>query len=866
MRLFGYYAWHSFLNQLKKLFRTWVMIFLIVCMVIGGLVGVGASMIADMNGDTEQIEPEEAVESSPETMDIQTAQITELVVGGIILAVLMFEALSADKNGSRIFLPADVNLLFASPMQPQSVLMFRVTTQMGASLLASLYLAFQIPNLVFNLGMSMLAALALIATWCLTLVIGKLLQVLLYTVCSTHIKLKTFLRRGVYGILAVIAGGYLAYWKVSGSEALEAAFDFFNNPVTRYIPVWGWLKGLCVFAMEENLTAVLLCLGAAVAGGGVLAYIIWNVKADFYEDAMAKSEETAELLERAKSEKTVIVKRKKDRSNRLKRDGMHYGAGANMFFFKSLYNRFRFAHFGIFTKTSETYLVAAVGVSILCRFILKTEGLLPVALTLAGLSFFRALGNPLEQDTDMDHFILIPESTWKKLFWSLMGGTANCFLDVLPAMAVAVILLGANPLTALAWIPVIVSVDFFSTTVGAFINLSVPVSAGKIVKQFVQVIFIYFGLLPDIAVISVGLVTNHTAIAMIGASVLNVGLGLLFFALTPLFLEPKDGKKYPMEQKFSGNLQISKSHFSKLGLGCFAILGVASILQVLIVKLFPQWLELPWGVWICTFAPIYLAAVPVGMMIIYSVPARPIQCRSIKIGGYLVLFFIAVFMMYAGNLVGTILTMLLQAAFGISIANPIMNYATGNEVLPKLLFMVILAPVLEEYIFRKQLIDRMHVYGQKLAIITSALMFGLFHGNLSQLFYAFGLGLVFGYVYLKTGKLRYSIGLHMMINFLGGIIGPMFLEHLDFAALKAMDMAAIQGNLPWLIGYVVYAFALLSFALTGLVLLCIKSRGVKFFCAEMELPQGSRFRTVYWNVGMVLLIIACIGLILTTVI
>ena len=101
-----------------------------------------------------------------------------------------------------------------------------------------------------------------------------------------------------------------------------------------------------------------------------------------------------------------------------------------VFFHKAMYNRFRFAHLGIFTKTSETYLFAAVAVSVLCRFVIQADSLIPVMLTLGVLTFFRAMGNPLEQDTQMEHFLLIPESTWHKLFWSLMGGTTNCFLDL----------------------------------------------------------------------------------------------------------------------------------------------------------------------------------------------------------------------------------------------------------------------------------------------------------------------------------------------------------------------------------------------------------------------------------------------------
>lgn len=549
MRFFGYYAWHSFLNQIKKLFKTWVMIFFVACFLVGILIGVGAGTLSDAVDEEEIVETEtEQVEeeSLAQILGVESADLMELIAGGIILAFFVFQAMGADKNGSKIFLSGDVNLLFASPMKPQSVLLFRLMTQLGAIILASAYLLFQILNIISELGINGWAAAAIIVTWCLAIVIGKLLQMLLYTVCSTHTKLKSRLRLGIYAFLLVLAGGYLLYWKTSGEGYLAAAVGFFNPWGTRLIPFWGWLKGVCIFAMEGNLLGTVLCLAATVAGGVALVFIIWNVKADFYEDAMAKSEETAQLLEQAQSEKSAItvVKRKKDRSDRLRRDGMRHGSGANVFFHKAMYNRFRFAHFGIFTKTSETYLLAAAAVAALCRFVIETDGMLPAALTLAVFTFFRAMGNPLEQDTQMDHFLLIPESTWKKLFWSLMGGTANCFLDLLPAVLVAAILSGANLLTALAWLPLIVSVDFFATTVGAFIGLSVPVNAGKMVKQLVQIMFIYFGLLPDIAIITVGLVFDHLVIASIGCIILNVALGMLFFALTPLFLEPKDGKKY----------------------------------------------------------------------------------------------------------------------------------------------------------------------------------------------------------------------------------------------------------------------------------------------------------------------------------
>lgn len=876
MRLFGYYAWHSFINQLRKLFKTWVLIFLVVCMAIGALIGVGAAMLDDAAGGDEEIVESEIIEEEPGTIEklgIEPEEIVELVVGGIILVVFVFQAISADKNGSKIFLPADVNLLFSSPMKPQSVLLFRLMTQLGTSILASVYLLFQLPNLVLNLGLSIWVALAMIATWCLTIVIGKLLQILLYIVCSTNVKLNSHLRNGIYVFLLVIAGAYLLYWKTSGEHYMVAATGFFNGSVSRFIPLWGWLKGFCMFAIEGNIVGLLVSFAAIVVGGSLLTYIIWHIKADFYEDAMAKSEETAELLAAAQSAKggVTVIRRKKDRSDKLHRDGMRHGSGANVFFHKAMYNRFRFAHLGIFTKTSETYLVAAIGTAVLCRFVIQTNGLIPIILTLGALTFFRAMGNPLEQDTQMDHFLLIPESTWYKLFWSLLGGTANCFLDLLPAVIVSALLLGENVLLALAWLPLIVSVDFFATTVGAFIGFSVPVSAGKMVKQLVQIMFIYFGLLPDVAIMAVGLTFDQPVLAAIGCTVINVLLGLVFFFLSPLFLEPKDGKKYAPEKPFTGDLKKAKNHFSKLGIGTFAILGIGTVTQLLLIYVvnstLPQVMEHSWGMWLLTFAPLYLIAVPIGLLLLRKVPAKPLEKHDLKPSRYIVTVIICIFMMYAGNILGTIITALLQLLPGVSAGNPILGYATDNALLPKVLFMVILAPVIEEYIFRKQLIDRMHIYGEKLAVVTSALMFGLFHGNLSQFFYAFALGLVFGYVYLKTGKLRYSIGLHMLINLLGSVVGPFFLEKVAVVdTMENMDLAALEPVMPWLIAFGAYVLVLIGLAIAGLVLLCLNKRKVSFAPAEMELPKGTRIKTAYVNAGMILLTIGCMALIVASVI
>ena len=550
MKLFGYYALHSFVNQLKKLFKTWVLIFLVVCLVIG--VGIGL-FAAKMDEKSEELHPEEAAEEviadeGPNFLErtgIEKAEMIELVAGGIVLLILFFFAVNADKNGSKIFTPADVNLLFASPMKPQSVLMFRLMTQLGVALAACLYMLFQLPNLVLNLGLSVWAAIAFVSAWVLTVLAGTLIQEFLYILSSIYPGVKANLRRIVYGILLLIVTGYLLILARSGERNyLKAAVTLFAGRTSRFIPFWGWIKGLCGLAAEGKPVGAALCAAAVLLGCAVLIFFTWRMKADFYEDAMARSEETAAMVEKAQSAKSVgvafSIKKKKDRKDSLRRDGMKHGWGANVFFFKTMYNRFRFAHLHFFTKTMEFYIAAAAAVGLLCRFGPKTDSVVPIALTLAGLTFFRTIGNPLEQDTQMDFFVTIPESTWAKLFWSLMGGTVGCLLDVLPAIIIGTLILGGNLLTALAWVPFIVSVDFYATNVGVFIGLSVPVSAGKTVKQVVQIMFIYFGLLPDIIIMVLGFVFDHAALAAILCAVFNLGLGFAFFGLSPIFLDPRE--------------------------------------------------------------------------------------------------------------------------------------------------------------------------------------------------------------------------------------------------------------------------------------------------------------------------------------
>jgi membrane protease YdiL (CAAX protease family) len=78
---------------------------------------------------------------------------------------------------------------------------------------------------------------------------------------------------------------------------------------------------------------------------------------------------------------------------------------------------------------------------------------------------------------------------------------------------------------------------------------------------------------------------------------------------------------------------------------------------------------------------------------------------------------------------------------------------------------VAISPALfEEFAFRGVMMQSLRRYGDKFAIVASALVFGVFHGNIVQAPFAFLLGLVMGYLAIATGSVWTAVLIHFANN------------------------------------------------------------------------------------------------------
>ena len=310
---------------------------------------------------------------------------------------------------------------------------------------------------------------------------------------------------------------------------------------------------------------------------------------------------------------------------------------------------------------------------------------------------------------------------------------------------------------------------------------------------------------------------------------------------------------------------MEKKYFSKLGFMYFIgtiVIYVAQILTINIVKaVAPQFMESYDMSVIVSMLPMYLIGYPIMIALIRRVPAAEIpEKKKMSVGQWIVAFIMSYSLVYIMGIVSNITTSIIGIFKQSEVQNTVLDMTMGMSPALTFVIMVIAAPIVEEYIFRKLLIDRASKYGEVLAIVLSGAMFGLFHGNLNQFLFTFVMGCFYGFIYLRTRNVIYTILLHMVNNFMASILGMLVLEKSGMleimnATTQEEMMQLLMNNLSGAAIYFGYVMLLLVIVFAGIILLILKRKQFYVNHTEEEFPKGKRFTTVVFNVGMLLFVI-----------
>lgn len=328
----------------------------------------------------------------------------------------------------------------------------------------------------------------------------------------------------------------------------------------------------------------------------------------------------------------------------------------------------------------------------------------------------------------------------------------------------------------------------------------------------------------------------------------------------------------PVADMNGDTVKEARRQFSKVGLmfflGTLVIYGVQILSMLIAGAINPEALNETASYLLITMLPMYAISMPIMGLLIRIAPALKLEKKKMTIGQWIITFLICYGAVYVSNFVGVFLTSIIGAIKGSPVTNTIVDIASSSTIGVNFLIMVICAPIAEELLFRKLLIDRTVKYGDWVAILFSGLMFGLFHGNMNQFVYAFALGVCYGFIYVKTGNVRYTIYLHMLNNFISSVLGMLVLKFVGEDFINAMNDPAtlvpyMMENMGTVMVYFIYVFILFGIALAGIILFIVNFKKVKtqILPGEVTIPKGKRFTSTVLNVGMILYFLFWIAMI-----
>ena len=335
--------------------------------------------------------------------------LSEVTAMAYVLYLFVFVSicLRGLSSGASFYSMADVNLLFATPISPRTILFYGLFKQLGTSLLVGLFLLFQYGWLsnVYNLSLGGLGVILL--GYAVTVFAAQLTSMVIYSFTSGSDGAQRVVRTVLYLMIAAVVAAVAYPLLADQSDLLGTAVSAINGPVPSLFPVAGWLGAMVSGAFSGQL---LPCLGGLIATGvfiAALVILLLKSRADYYEDVLQAPEVSFSAITAQKEGKMAEAL---PRNIKVGKTGLKRGRGPSAFYYKHLLENRRSRVF-LFDMTSLIFLT----ISVVFGFFLREEGLLPILIFSAYMQFFSTVTGRWARELSLPFVYLAPGSPFRKL-------------------------------------------------------------------------------------------------------------------------------------------------------------------------------------------------------------------------------------------------------------------------------------------------------------------------------------------------------------------------------------------------------------------------------------------------------------------
>ncbi len=177
---------------------------------------------------------------------------------------------------------------------------------------------------------------------------------------------------------------------------------------------------------------------------------------------------------------------------------------------------------------------------------------------------------------------------------------------------------------------------------------------------------------------------------------------------------------------------------------------------------------LPTASYLCLYLLMYLLMLGIPLWLfharLFPKTAKPSAAVRLSADRRLCLTLFGVALCVLANIFSSFLSDLLYEVGLPTPDLPTMGDGSFWVLLLDLLVFALVPAVMEELLMRGVVLSTLRPLGNATAVVISALMFGLLHGNLAQAPYACLMGLILGGIYVHTDSLRPAIAIHALAN------------------------------------------------------------------------------------------------------
>ena len=444
------------------------------------------------------------------------------------------------KQGSTFFSMSDVNFMFTSPIRPQTVLIYGMIRQLGLSLLMTLFMCFQIPNLINFFGLDAMGIFAMLSGWFFLVMSVQASTLCIYSLTAPVPSRRSVGKYILYGLAVVLGLGFIAFLALQKGDYTKIP-EFFQLPIVGFFPFAGWLMGYVRYLIEGNVLLALLHLTPALLFPAIGLVLVRRTESDYYEDVLSITEISHATRTAIKDGKPAFTQNlgdvKTGKSGLVGR-----GRGASAIFFRHLTEQRRTGLY-LVDKMSILAVGAAVVAGFIFRFIINAGEMEPFlaevigVAALAYLLYFTSIMGKFTQELTKPFIYIIPASNFSKLFFSNLATVVKAAIEGLVAFSILAVMIGSDP-----WYPICATLVYAAMS-QIYISMTILTQRilGDTKSKFLNaIVYLVCGgilLAPGIAVFSVSLYFLHTLMpALIFLAYLAAFVYATLISLLILFL------------------------------------------------------------------------------------------------------------------------------------------------------------------------------------------------------------------------------------------------------------------------------------------------------------------------------------------